>query len=76
MDFPTYVSLSTNNQVYVIKESGDMSEEAFQFQTILLCLLIILELIFKRFYSPDIYPFDLFPIEPMIDHSYLNDIII
>jgi hypothetical protein len=53
-----------------------MSEEAFLFLTILLCLLIILELIFKRFYSPDIYPFDLFRIEPLIVHWYLNDVAI
>jgi hypothetical protein len=53
-----------------------MSEEAFQFLTVLLCLLIILELIFKRFYSPDIYPFNLFHIEPSIVHLYLNDVII
>ncbi len=53
-----------------------MSEEAFQFLTILLCLFVILELIFKRFYSPGIYPFDLFHIEPLIVHSYLNDVII
>jgi hypothetical protein len=50
-----------------------MSEEAFQFLTVLPCLLI-LELIFKWFYSPDIYPFDLFSIEPLIVHSYLNDV--
>jgi hypothetical protein len=53
-----------------------MSEEAFQFLTILLCLLVILELIFKWFYSLDIYPFDLFCIELLIVHSYLNDVII
>ncbi len=53
-----------------------MSEEVFQFQTILLCLLIILDLILKRFYSPDIYPFDLFCIEPLIIHWNFNDIII
>jgi hypothetical protein len=53
-----------------------MPEEGFHFLTILLCLLVILDLIFKWFYSPDIYPFDLFPIEPLIDHLYLNDVII
>jgi hypothetical protein len=52
-----------------------MSEEAFQFLTVLLCLLTILELIFKSFYSLDIYPFDLLWIEPLIVHSYLNDVI-
>jgi hypothetical protein len=29
-----------------------------------LCQLIILDLIFKRFYSPDINPYNLFRIEP------------
>jgi hypothetical protein len=58
------------------KESGDMTEEAFQFLTILICLLAILELIFKWFYSPDIYRFDLFCIEPLIVHLYLNDVVI
>jgi hypothetical protein len=53
-----------------------MSEEAFQFLTTLLSVLVILELIVKRFYSQDIYPFDLFCIEPLIVHSYLNDVII
>jgi hypothetical protein len=53
-----------------------MLEEAFQFLTVLLCLLTILELIFKWFYSPGIYPFDLLRIEPLIVHSYLNDIVI
>jgi hypothetical protein len=52
-----------------------MSEEAFQFLTVLLCLLT-LELIFKWFYSLKIYPFDLFCIEPLIVHSYLNDVIL
>jgi hypothetical protein len=45
-----------------------MSEESFQFLTVLLCFLV-LELIFKRFYSLYIYPFDLFCIEPLIVHS-------
>jgi hypothetical protein len=53
-----------------------MSEEAFQFPTVLLCLLVILEIILKRFYSLDIYLFDLFCIEPLIVHSYLNELII
>jgi hypothetical protein len=53
-----------------------MSEEAFQILTVLLCLLVILELIFKQFYSPDIYPFDLIHMEPLIVHSYLNDVVI
>ena len=53
-----------------------MPEEALQFLTVLLCLPIILELIFKRFYSLDIYPFDLFCIEPLIVHLYLNDVVI
>ncbi len=53
-----------------------MSEEAFQFLTILPYLLAILELIFKQSYSLDIYPFDLFHIEPLIVHLYLNDMII
>jgi hypothetical protein len=52
-----------------------MSEEAFQFLTVLICLLV-LELIFKWFYSPDIYPFDLFRIEPLIAYSYLNEVVI
>jgi hypothetical protein len=53
-----------------------MSEEAFQFLTVLLCLLVILELIFKQFYSLDMYPFDLFCIELLIGNLYLNDIVI
>ena len=54
-----------------------MSEEAFQFLTILLCQLILLELIFKRFLlSGYIYPFNLFRIEPLIVHSYLNDVVL
>jgi hypothetical protein len=53
-----------------------MSEEAFNFLTILICLLIILDLIFKWFYCPDIYSFDLFRIDPLIVHLYLNDIVI
>jgi hypothetical protein len=53
-----------------------MSEEAFHFLTILLCLLDILDLIFKWFYSPDMYPFDLFCIEPLIDPLYLIDVVI
>jgi hypothetical protein len=52
-----------------------MSEEASQFLTVLLCLLI-LEIIFKLFYSLDIYPSDLFRIEPLIVHSYLNDVVL
>ncbi len=52
-----------------------MSEEAFQFLTVLLCLLV-LELIFKQFYSPDKYPFDLFHIESLIVHAYLNDVVL
>ncbi len=69
---------STNNQAYVFNESGDMSEETFQFLTILLCLLVILELIFKfqMVLPPDIYPFDLFHIECLILHWHLNDIFI
>jgi hypothetical protein len=67
--------LGTNNQAYVFKESGDMSE-AFHFLTILLCFLVILDVIFKQFYSPDIYPFDLFCIEPLIVHLYLIDIVV
>ena len=47
-----------------------MSEEAFHFLTILLCLLVIFNLIFKQVYSLDIYPFDLFRIEPLIVHLY------
>jgi hypothetical protein len=50
-----------------------MSEKTFQILTVFLCLLIILELIFKQFYSPDIYSFDLLRIEPLIVHLYLND---
>jgi hypothetical protein len=53
-----------------------MSDEAFHFLTILLCLIVILDLIFKWFYSPDIYPFDLLRVEPLIVHLYLNDVII
>jgi hypothetical protein len=53
-----------------------MSEKAFQFLTVLLYLLVILELIFNWFYSPDKYPFDLFSIEPLIVHLYLNDVVI
>ena len=55
-----------------------MSEKAFQFLTVLLCLLITLELIFKRFYSTDIYiyPFDKLCIEPLIVPLYLNDVVI
>jgi hypothetical protein len=53
-----------------------MSEEAFQFLTTLLCLLILLELIFKWFYSMDVYPFDLFRIEPLIFYLYLNDVVL
>jgi hypothetical protein len=53
-----------------------MSEEAYHFLTILLCLFIILDLIFKRFFSPDIYPFDLFHTEPLIVYLYLNDVVI
>jgi hypothetical protein len=49
-----------------------MSEEAYQFLTILLCLLVILDSIFKWFYPLDFYPFDLFHIEPLIVHLYLN----
>jgi hypothetical protein len=52
-----------------------MSEEAFQFLTVLLCTCC-LELVFKRFYSPDVYPFDLFCIKPLIVHSYLNAIVL
>jgi hypothetical protein len=51
-----------------------MSEEAFQFLTVLICQLVISELIFKRFLlSKYIHPFDLFRIEPLIVHLYLND---
>jgi hypothetical protein len=53
-----------------------MSEKAFHFLSVLLCLLVILGLIFKRFSSLDIYPFDLFRIKLLIVHSYLNDAII
>ncbi len=47
-DMTHVVSLDTNNQAKVFKESGDMSEKLFQFLTVLLCLLI-LELILKWF---------------------------
>ncbi len=40
------------------------------------CVNLLLELIFKRFYSLDIYPFDLFCIEPLIIHLYLNDVVL
>jgi hypothetical protein len=53
-----------------------MSEEAIQFLTLLLCLLVILDLIFKWFYSLDVYPFESFRIEPLIVHLYLNDLVI
>jgi hypothetical protein len=53
-----------------------MSEEAFQFLTVLLCLLVILELIFKWFYSLVVYSFDLFRIEPLIVYLYLNGAVI
>jgi hypothetical protein len=53
-----------------------MSEEAYHSLTVLLCLFIFLDLIFKWFYSPDIYPFDLFCIEPFIVYLYLNDVVI
>jgi hypothetical protein len=53
-----------------------MSEEAYQFLTVLLFLLVNLELIFKWCYSPDIYPFDLFCTEPLIVHLYLNDVVV
>ncbi len=54
-----------------------MSEEAFQFLTVLLCLLVLSELIFKWFLlSGYIYPFNLFRIEPLIVHSYLNDVVL
>ncbi len=36
----------------------------------------LLELIFKWFYSLDIHPFDLFRIEPLVVHLYLNDIVL
>jgi hypothetical protein len=54
-----------------------MSEEAFQFLTVLLCQLVLSELIFKQFLLFGyIYLFDLFRIEPLIVHSYLNDIVL
>jgi hypothetical protein len=47
------------------------------FNSWLFCYVnLLLELIFKWFYSPDIFPFDLFPIEPLIVHSYLNDVVL
>ncbi len=52
-----------------------MSEEAFN-SSLFFCVYLFLKLIFKWFYSPDIYPFDLFCIEPLIVHSYLNDVIL
>ncbi len=62
------VSLDTNKQAYVSEESGELREICnlllsllvdFTNQTVfvLLCSLVILDLFFKRFYSPDIYPF-------------------
>jgi hypothetical protein len=52
-----------------------MSKKAFLFLTVLLCLLVF-KLMFKWFNSLDIYPFDLFHIEPLIVHSYLNDVVL
>jgi hypothetical protein len=63
-DVTPVVSLDTNKQAKVFKESGDMSEEAFQFLTAFCYVNSLLELIFKWVYSTDKYPFDLFRIEP------------
>jgi hypothetical protein len=54
-----------------------MLEEAFHFLTVLLCYLVISELIFKWFLlSGYMYPFNLFCIEPLIVHSYLNEVVL
>ena len=54
-----------------------MSEEAFQFLTVLPCYLVLSELIFKQFLlSGYIHPFDLFRIEPLIIHLYMNEVVI
>jgi hypothetical protein len=54
-----------------------MPEQACQFLTVSLYELILSELIFKLFLlSGYIYPFNLFCIEPLIVHSYLNDIVL
>jgi hypothetical protein len=57
-----------------------MSEEVFHFLTVFLCYLVLLDLIFKTVFTLWIYIYiyrcNLFCIEPLIVHSYLNDAIL
>jgi hypothetical protein len=54
-----------------------MSEEVFHSLTDFM-LTCSSDLIFKRSYSLDIYiyPFNLFHVEPLTVHSYLNDVVL
>ena len=55
-----------------------MSGEVFHSLTVFSMLTCSSDLIFKWFYSLDIYihPFNLFRIEPLIVHLYLNDVVL
>ncbi len=71
-DVTHVVSLDTNKQALVYEESGELWEVCYllllllidfvdQMVFILFCQLVTLEIIFKRFYSPDNYPFPFVP---------------
>ncbi len=70
-----WLILDTNNQALAYEESGELWEICDhllvllidfvnQMVFVLLCYLIILDLIFKRFYSQNNILFNLFRIEP------------
>jgi hypothetical protein len=54
-----------------------MSEEVFLL-TVFLCYLVLLDLIFKTVFTLwiYIYPCNLFRIDPLIVHLYLNDVVL
>ncbi len=81
-DVTCVVSLDTNNQVWVSKESGELREICNlllsllvdftnQMVFVLLCSLVILDLFFKWCYSPDIYPFQFVPHWTLIVCSFI-----
>ncbi len=71
-DVTHVVSLDTNNQAYVSEERGELKEKCnllssllvdFTYPMVLVfsVLTCYLDLFFKWFYSPDIYPFQFVP---------------
>ncbi len=67
-----------SSEVNVWLESGDTSEESFHFPAVCYVNSFFRFNLSNGFYSLDIYiyPNNLFRIEPLIVHSYLNDVVL